>query len=358
MTKWQPTNQPDHYDEARLARFKLIETAVAALRLPPLRARKLNGILDALTMQIEDSGDTPEVNNLLLAALRAGVLHQVGQQQAQPVLRAIDAFSASETERWQQAAARTPPPTVLSPLKQLEELSAAGYKLTSQGQSTAACDQWQAAWEVVQSLLTPAMRSTAAFDRQYPRLQSALSDWTMEYMFELHNAGLSQTVYHERRLRYVHEFLARFPDEDDDRYLEFRRGEGEALWDLGQTAVAEAVFAALVKRLPHKGWGYIGWADSYYLMDDSPKDYARAEAILRQALAQPDLEDREYVLERMQTVYVEWGKMEAATAVATELAALSGKSSPTTTTADKPAPSWLRKTKGQQPKAKRRKKRR
>jgi len=190
-----------------------------------LRARKLNGILNALIMQIEDGGDNPEVNDLLLAALRAGVLHQVGERQAQPVLSAIDAFSVGETERRQQAAAGTPPPTVLSPLKQLEELSAAGYKLTNQGQSTAACDQWQAAWEVVQSLLTPAMRSTAAFDRQYPRLQWALSDWMMEFMFELHNAGLSQAVYHERRLRYVHELLARFPDEDDDRYLEFRRGE-------------------------------------------------------------------------------------------------------------------------------------
>jgi tetratricopeptide (TPR) repeat protein len=177
---------------------------------------------------------------------------------------------------------------------------------------------------VAQSLLTPALRSTAAFDRQYPHLQSALSDWTMEFMFELHNAGLSEPVYRERRLRYIHEFLARFPDEEDDRYLEFRRGEGEALWDLGQTAAAEAVYAALVEKLPHKGWGYIGWADHYFLMDDSPKDYARAEAILRRALAQPHLEEREDVLERLQAVYKEWGKPERATAVAAELAALRG----------------------------------
>lgn len=358
MTNQQPTNQPDHYDEARLARFKPVETAVAALRLPPLRARKLNGILNALIMQIEDGGDNPEVNNLLLAALRAGVLHQVSQQQAQPVLHAIDAFSAAETERWQQIAAGTPPPVSLSPLEQLAELSSAGYAWVSLGKSTVACDQWQAAWEVAQSLLTPALRSTAAFDRQYPRLQPALSDWTIEFMFELHNAGLSQPVYRERRLRYVHEFLARFPDEEDDRYLEFRRGEGEALWALGQTDAAEAVYGALVKQLPHKGWGYIGWADQYFLMDDSPKDYAQAEAILRQALAQPHLEEREYVLERLQTVYEGWGKAEAATAVAAELAALYGAPPPATTPQEKPAPSWLRKAKGQQPKAKRRKKRR
>lgn len=77
MTHQQPTNQPGRDDEARLARCKPVEEAIAALRLPPVRARKLNAILNALIMQIEDGGDNPKVNDLLLAALRTGVLHQV-----------------------------------------------------------------------------------------------------------------------------------------------------------------------------------------------------------------------------------------------------------------------------------------
>ena len=36
MTKQQPTNQPDRYDEARLARFKPVETAVFPYASPPL----------------------------------------------------------------------------------------------------------------------------------------------------------------------------------------------------------------------------------------------------------------------------------------------------------------------------------
>lgn len=43
-------------------------------------------------MQIEDGGDSPEVNKLLLGALRAGILHQVSEREAQAALRAIDAF--------------------------------------------------------------------------------------------------------------------------------------------------------------------------------------------------------------------------------------------------------------------------
>lgn len=115
-------------------------------------------------------------------------------------------------------------------------------------QFAAACDQWQVAWQVAQQLITPAMRQTAAFDKAFAG-EPSLSDWTMDYLFELHNAGVQQPAYHAQRLDYVREFLALFPDEAAERYLEFRRAEGEALWALGRTAEAEAVFQALVKKL-------------------------------------------------------------------------------------------------------------
>ena len=87
-----PTNIPNRYDAARVAHLKPIRAAIEQLGLPPIRLRKLNGILNALEMQIEDGGDSPEVNAHLLAALRAGVIHQVGVEKAQPVLTRIDAF--------------------------------------------------------------------------------------------------------------------------------------------------------------------------------------------------------------------------------------------------------------------------
>jgi len=154
----------------------------------------------------------------------------------------------------------------------------------------------------------------------------------------------------------VREFLALFPDEAAEQYVEFRRAEGEALWALGQTAEAEAVFQALVQKLPNKGWAYIGWSDEYYLMKDRLKAYAPAEAILRQALAQPNLEDREWVLERLKGLYQEWGKPEAAAAVASELAAWR-EGGPKTAVANQPKPGWIRKNKAK-PKNKKRGKRR
>jgi len=49
-------------------------------------------------MQIEDGGDRPEVNRLLLDALRAGLRHQVGQRPAKATLHTIDAFERAEAK--------------------------------------------------------------------------------------------------------------------------------------------------------------------------------------------------------------------------------------------------------------------
>lgn len=110
MTQWQPTNQPGPIDDDRLARLEPVQQAIAALNLPPLRFRKLNGLLNALTMQIEDGGDHPDVNGLLLAALKAGVQHQAGAEAAQPVLDALGTFAQAEAQRWEKIRAGSSPP--------------------------------------------------------------------------------------------------------------------------------------------------------------------------------------------------------------------------------------------------------
>ncbi len=91
----------DGIDYARLNTFKPVKQAIEALNLPPLRQRKLNGILNALTMQIEDGGDSPEVNKLLVEALRAAVVFQVGEDAAKSFIEALARFEQAETMHWQ-----------------------------------------------------------------------------------------------------------------------------------------------------------------------------------------------------------------------------------------------------------------
>ncbi len=79
---WKASNKPNRLDRARVERTDPIAREIGRLGLPLIRQRKLNGILNALVMQIEDGGDSPEVNRMLLDALREGLRHQVGKTQA------------------------------------------------------------------------------------------------------------------------------------------------------------------------------------------------------------------------------------------------------------------------------------
>jgi hypothetical protein len=271
-------------------------------------------------VQIEDGGDSPEVNQLLLDALRAGTRHQVGEGRARRVLRAIDDFERAEAERWEQVKAGTLPPIELKPADRLDELMQDGYDLMEANQCTAGCDKWLEAWELVKHMATPEMRTTQDFDQSYPAMLQSVFNWSSDLEMELGNAGLDDATYHEHRIRYVHEFLAQFPDEDELTYVNHRRAEGEALWHLGRQAEAESVYSALVEKLPDQAWAYIGWSDQYYLGSRSPGDYEAAEAILLRALAQPGLEDREHALDRLVRLYEEWGKPEKGDPFAAELA--------------------------------------
>ena len=319
---WKPSNQTIRYDRKRAAQMMPIQAEIEKLGLPLVRFRKLNAIRNALEMQIEDGGDSPEVNKLLLDALRAGILHQVGESEAQAALQAIDAFEQLEAKRWAQIKAGTLPPIELDPDEILDDLMQEGYTLIyDQRQATAGCDRWLEAWELVKQMAAPDMRATDDFDLAYPLTQS-VSNWISDVEMELGNAGLGDARYHEYRIRFAHEYLAQFPDTDDLTYLNMRRAEGEALWHLGRQAEAEAVYRALVEKLPDKAWAYIGWADNYYMEHDATQDYPSAEAILRQALARPNLEDREDVLERLIDMYEEWGQPEKQSPLVAELAQL------------------------------------
>jgi hypothetical protein len=227
---WIPSNQPVRYDRARVAQLKPVEAAIKSLGLPLIRFRKLNGILGALTMQIEDGGDHPEVNRLLIDALRVAVRHQVGEKMARPVLRALDAFEQTEAERWEQVKAGTLPPMQLTPEDQIDDLINEGYELLSGKQIAAACDRWLEAWELIKQLATPELRTVSALGKTYSDLPHSIFNCCQDLMFELHNAGINDPVYHEHRLRYIREFLVQFPDEDADVHATFLRAEGESFW--------------------------------------------------------------------------------------------------------------------------------
>lgn len=184
----------------------------------------------------------------------------------------------------------------------LDERMQVGYDAFWANDVVRACDAWLEVWEGFKPHLGPEMTRVRDVDAIFQGSEYFFN-WCQEFESELGNAGVHDPRYWRARIQYVNEFLAQFVAEDDQQLLgNFLRAEAEALWSLGERAQAEERYEALIARLPNFAWGYIGLADCYWLGPEptpEPKDYARAEAIYRRALAVPTLEDRADVLERL-----------------------------------------------------------
>lgn len=242
----------------------------------------------------------------------------MGEDAGQVAIQAIEAFQMSEKERWKLIQNGDFPVIQMSPEERFIDQMQIGYQLLKKQDSLAACQAWIDAWEIAKSMARPGMRTREEFVKAYPELEVYFENWCYDFMFELHNAGLHDTRFHEYRLQYIREFLSQFPNEDEDIILNFGRSQGEALWELGKHSEAEAVYTALVERLPDEAWAYIDWADQYWLMNDSLKQYDRAEAILQQALKRPKLKNRGDLWDRLANLYDEWGKPEKSKALRLE----------------------------------------
>ena len=182
--------------------------------------------------------------------------------------------------------------------EQISEEMQDGYELLEAGKTGAACDKWWQVWQWVREKVTPERNTLESFDNAFLGTQSVFN-WCQDFERELSNVGVDDRAYYRRLIRYAEEFLATFTDVDWLMHGNFLRAEADAYWELGEIKTAEQKFAALIAQNPDWAWGYVGWSDHYWLHRDEPKDYAKAEALLEQALARPRLEDRNDVVERL-----------------------------------------------------------
>jgi tetratricopeptide (TPR) repeat protein len=130
----------------------------------------------------------------------------------------------------------------------------------------------------------------------------SVTEMLYELDMALHNEGLEDARLTATRAEVARWVYTHFTEESPLNLGNFRGYEAESLWELGQTDQAEALFQALTETFPTFAWGYIWWGDCYWMSDwsyEHAPDYDRATSIYRQALAQPDLEDRGDVYDRL-----------------------------------------------------------
>ncbi len=183
----------------------------------------------------------------------------------------------------------------------LDEMMQHGYQLLERRgadrKTVEACNIWLEVWEHLKPRFTPDMKSIDDAERVFAGMQS-LHNWCQDLEMELHNAGLDEPAFFQKRIDYCHEFCELFPDTDELILHNMKRAEAEAHFALGRAAEGDRLFQALIKQYPHNPWGYIGWGDMYV---DELHDTGRAREIYQMGL-NPMVKDQEDILDRLQTL--------------------------------------------------------
>ena len=174
------------------------------------------------------------------------------------------------------------------------------------GGAVEACAIWLGVWRDVLRLADRfGLDTLEELDDRFGGTQ-CLFNWVQDFELELANAGVEDASFRRERIRCCEEFLTRFPDAEPDLTEGFRRALAESHFETGAEETGERLYREWLEADPTWGWGWLGWSDAYWLLSGVYKaapEYGRAETILRDALAVPDLRDREYVLERLAEVY-------------------------------------------------------
>jgi hypothetical protein len=134
-------------------------------------------------------------------------------------------------------------------------------------------------------------------------------------------AAVQDVPWQRRRMEFCGQFLHQFSVEGDLTTENMRRALAEATFNVRGPAEGDALFEQWLKHDPQWGWGWIGWADCYFLFaTDQNRDLERAEELLKRALNVPGVRDYNDILDRLGEFYEQQGRHAEAEAIRTRLA--------------------------------------
>jgi hypothetical protein len=213
-------------------------------------------------------------------------------------------------------------------LETLDDKIQDGYETLAQD-SGAATDRWLDAWSDVLALCeATGITMIAAFDARFPLTQS-LYNWSQDLEMELGNAGHDDPEKLRARITVGEQVMRRFTGCDQLMIENWRRAIAEAWFGLGDTGKADELFRGWLDADPAWGFGWIGWASCYMPPGKStPKNYQRAEDLLRRGHAVSGVRDREAVADWLRLVCEETGRLQEARDFARQATAIGAPAPP------------------------------
>jgi len=193
--------------------------------------------------------------------------------------------------------------------EQIEALFKEAYALNLGNDAIGACDKWLEAWEQVKELFAEGLATDINdLDEKYKWKEFPGNH--MQYLeMELHNAGVDDKRYHQKRIDYCRELL-QWSGSNELLINNTRIALGEAHYDLGDETGGEQVFKDWILEDPDCGWAYSGWSDCLRLHSDEQNE--KAEEVLLAGYARSGLRDKKYVVEGFVNLYNDMGKRDKA----------------------------------------------
>ena len=183
---------------------------------------------------------------------------------------------------------------------------AEGYDLYYGNEACKACDIWLDAWEGLKLLMEESgVKGVWELNDQFEWAEPP-SNCVQELEQELHNAGLKDSAYHEKRIAYCRELLG-YVGYDELMESNTRRAIADSYFYLGDSAECDRLYGQWLEEDPQWGWGYLGWFMCYDGDWDGRQDIAKASGIIDRALGAAAVRDRLDVVDKALLFYEKHG---------------------------------------------------
>jgi hypothetical protein len=189
--------------------------------------------------------------------------------------------------------------------KRIEALFAEGWDFNSSGDAVRACDKWLEAWEITKELFTEGIAEDVFDLNDKYKWTHFPSNYVQYLEMELHNAGIDDKTYFQKRIVFCQELLC-WCGTDEATMNNTRIALGEAYYWSGDESSGQRLFEDWIRDDPDCGRAYSGWAGCYSFNSGEPQ-YERAEAILLDGYARSGLRDSECVIEGLVNIYEDMG---------------------------------------------------
>jgi len=194
-----------------------------------------------------------------------------------------------------------------------------GYKFMMEDNTVGASEIWLRVWNDILNIMdSQKMKSINDFDKKFRGTQSVYN-WVQELEMELGNAALGDEKFLYERISLFEAFISRFPREDSLMIENMKRALAESYFEISEKGKTEELYTKWLEEDPQWGWGWIGWADCYWLIARKDKNYDKAEEILKKGLAVSKVRDRRFILERLSTIYDETGRQREAEKIVSKM---------------------------------------